>query len=274
MSEIAGRFFMLNSELKNISEFDDSFLQEPHYLYEILRTVGEKPLFMEDHLERFEHSLRLSNIGIPYPKEDIARQIKMLIRENKLDTGNIKMVYLPHESTTGFSFMIYITPHNYPTDEQYMLGVPVSLYYGIRNIPNAKIMDAALRAETDRTRLEQNVYEALLVDNDGYITEGSRSNVFFIKDNKVITPPIDCILPGITRKHIIALCDELDINIQEQKVHKDSVAQMEAAFISGTSRKVLPVNRIDNHTFPVNHPILNSLKEGFNRKVEKYLVRS
>lgn len=271
MSEITGRFYVRNGEFNNNTEFNDSFLLKTHYLYEIFRTVDGIPLFLEDHLERFEHSLRLSNIPIPYPKDKIVWQIKMLIRENDLKTGNIKMVFLPEESTTGFEYLIYITPHHYPTDEQYMLGVPVSFFYGTRDLPNAKIMDSALRSEIDRNRTKQNVYEALLIDSEGYITEGSRSNVFFIKDNKVITSPQDCILPGITRKHIISLCRELSLNVDERRAHKDEVPEMEGVFISGTSRKVLPVNKVDKYSFTANHPILNSLKNGFDRMIEEYL---
>ena len=271
MAEVTGRFHVCNGELKNNVEFDDCFLKKTHYLYEIFRTVDGTPLFLEDHLERFEHSLRLSNLALPYPKDKIVWQINMLIRENDLKTGNIKMVFLPDEETKGFRYIMFVTPHYYPTTEQYMLGVPVSLFYGMRDKPNAKIMDSLLRSETDRNRLEENVYEALLVDNDGFITEGSRSNVFFIKGDQVITPPVEFILPGITRKHIIALCNELDITVKEQKVHKDEVPEMEGVFISGTSRKVLPVNKVDTHSFLVNHSVLNSLKEGFDKKVEQYL---
>ncbi len=273
MSEITGIFYIFNGELKSNSEFDDSFLSKPHYIYEIFRTVDGIPLFVEDHIERFEHSLRLSNIVMPFSKKEILRQIDILIYENNLKTGNIKMVFLPYNATEGFRHMIYITPHDYPTKDQYRYGVPVSFYNGTRIQPNAKIMDSALRLGTDRSRIEENVYEALLVDPDGFITEGSRSNIFFIKnDDKLITPPIDYILPGITRKHIIALCHEMNIDIKEEIVHKEDINEMKGVFVSGTSRKVLPVNRVDKYTFPVDHPLLLKIKDAFNKKIEDYLA--
>ncbi len=271
MSEITGVFHVLNGNLKHNIEFDDSFLRKPHYLYETFRTVNGIPLFIEDHLDRFEHTLRLSNIDIPYQKEEILMQVQMVIMENNLGTGNIKMVFLPGNNTGEFLFVIYITPHKYPTKEQYMVGVPVSLFNGTRDNPNVKLMDCALRSSAEQNKIEQNVYEALLVDKDGYITEGSRSNIFFINNNKVITPPVDCILPGITRKHIINLCKELKITVSEKKVHKTNIANMDGVFISGTSRKVLPVNRVDKYGYPVNHLIISSLKDGFDKKVKEYL---
>ncbi len=271
MSEITGTFHILNGKLKNNIEFDDSFLRKPHYIYETFRTVDGIPLFIEDHLERFEHTLLLSNYDMPYQKEELLRQVEMVINENNLKTGNIKIVFLPGENAGEFIFTIYITPHAYPTKEQYTLGVPVSLFKGIRNNPNVKIMDCTLRLNTDQNKIEQNVYEALLVNQDGYITEGSRSNVFFIKNNIVITPPVELILPGITRKYIIKLCKELNIPIHEKKVHRNDLSSMYGAFISGTSRKVLPINRIDKHSYTAINPITLSLQEGFNKTIIQYL---
>ncbi len=268
MSEITGIFHVLNGKLKHNIEFDDSFLRKPHYLYETFRTVNGIPLFIEDHLDRFEHTLRLSNIDIPYQKEEILMQVQMVIKENNLRTGNIKMVFLPGNNTGEFLFVIYITPHEYPTKEQYMVGVPVSLFNGTRDNPNVKLMDCALRSGAEQNKIEQNVYEALLVDKDGFITEGSRSNVFFIKNNRVITPPVECILPGITRKHVINLCKDLNISISEKKVHKNSIMTMDGAFISGTSRKVLPVNKVDKYSYPAINPITLSLQEGFDKKIK------
>jgi len=271
MSEITGTYHVLNGEIKDNITFDSSFLERPHYIYEVFRTVDGIPLFVEDHIDRFKHSMQISNITVPYLKEEIESHINMLVDKNKLKVGNIKMVFLPGDNASGFKLYIYITPHNYPIEKQYKFGVPVIFYNGTRDNPNAKIMDSALRSVTDRNRVKHNVYEVLLVDKDGYVTEGSRSNIFFIKDDKVVTPPMDFILPGITRKHIISLCEGLNINLDERKVHKKEVVDMEGVFISGTSRKVLPVNRIEKHKFSPYHPLLLEVKEGFNKKIEAYL---
>jgi branched-chain amino acid aminotransferase len=149
--------------------------------------------------------------------------------------------------------------------------VPVRLLFGERKNPNAKIMDSFLRSQADEWRERNNVNEVLLVTHDGFITEGSRSNVFFIKDNTLITAPSDKVLQGIARKHIFAICAENNIEIKEELVHYTKLERMQAAFLSGTSRRVLPINKIDHHHFNTTHPLLKQLHAWFEERVKRYI---
>jgi branched-chain amino acid aminotransferase len=169
------------------------------------------------------------------------------------------------------NLLIYFTPHQYPTPEQFAQGVKVKLLGAERQNPNAKVMDILLRAETDQLKQLDDVYEILLVDHNGFITEGSRSNVFFIRGSEVITPPLEVVLPGITRKKIIRLCQQHEIKILEQPVHQHSLAEFDSLFISGTSRKVLPVKQVDSRAFRVDNPLMRKISELFNQLTQEYL---
>ena len=103
------------------------------------------------------------------------------------------------------------------------------------------------------------LYEVLLVNRDGIITEGSRSNVFFIKNGEVYTSPTDAVLPGVTRTMIIRILEEAGIPLHYSAVRQDELAGFDAAFISGTSPKVLPVANIGDIAYDVDDPVLRSI---------------
>jgi len=271
MPEYLGEFFIHNGNLTTTSAFDNSFLKNPHYIYEVFRVIDGVALFLEDHLDRLNKTCQLSEHCHGFSSGDICRQVHKVIDANNFSYGNLKMV-LYNDNQQNRHFLIYITEHQYPTPQQLKNGVPVALFKGIRENPNAKVMDMKLLNATNIMKLEMEVYETLLVDDDGCITEGSRSNVFFIRQGKVFTPPLHDVLPGITRKHILEVCRNLTIPIVEEKISALSIIIMEAVFISGTSRKVLPVNRIDELEFDANHPVIRQIQDAFNSVVETYIL--
>ncbi|NTW25473.1 MAG: aminotransferase class IV, partial [Lentimicrobium sp.] len=200
----------------------------------------------------------------------LLKEIKTLIKANEVNEGNIKIAITPGKSGKN-NLLIYFTPHQYPTTEQFTTGVVVRLLDAERHNPNAKVMDVALRSETDKIKQSEEVYEILLVDRNGFITEGSRSNVFFIQGSTVITPPLEMVLPGVTRKHIIALCLNNGINLKEESVHFSVVPAFDALFLSGTSRKVLPICQVDKTGYPVNNQLMMQVSALFNAYVAGYI---
>ncbi len=270
MQECLGNLYIHNGTLTDTSHFDDSFLNHPHYIYEVFRVIDKVALFLEDHLQRLQDTCKLSKHCHEFSSKEMKRYVYEVIDANQLYEGNMKIVLYQNQGA-GPQFLVYISEHQYPTQEQYKSGVPVSLFKGIRINPNAKVMDVELRRATNKMKQERDVYETLLVDEEGCITEGSRSNVFFIRKEKVITPPLQDVLPGITRKHIMNICRELSIDVIEEKVPARSVVIMEAVFISGTSRKVLPVNQINDLEFDPDHLITRKIQSGFNKRVTDYI---
>jgi branched-chain amino acid aminotransferase len=268
MSECISLYYLNNRQILSSASFSDSFLQHPFYLYEVFRVIDGVPLFIDDHEQRFLQSLHIPHQNpsdaFGFLKEDIHKLIEL----NALKEGNMKLVFLHDEPA---SLMAYVNPHQYPTDEEFENGVSVGFMEAIRENPNAKVMDTALRSHANVLKQEQQVYETLLVNEDGCVTEGSRSNVFFIKENQLITPPLEQVLPGITRLNIFRLCQKLNIEVIEKCVSMKEVLKMNAVFISGTSRKILPVKQIENTDFNISHPLLLHLKKAFNEFIAAYI---
>ena len=271
MTECLGKYFMRNGKLLETNGFQCDFLSRPHYIYEVFRVIEGIPLFIEDHLERLRQTVRLSGLQEDSVPGDFFEQVSRLVEANELREGNIKVVVLPGEGDEPADFRIYVMEPQYPPKEQFIEGGALALHQGISQNPNAKVMDVGLRSNANAIKHEQQVYETLLVDEQDCITEGSRSNVFFVYGQGLITPPIEDVLPGVTRKHVVKLCRDLGIPLSEQKVPESSLAEMEGVFITGTSRKVLPAFRIDAWLYPPDHPIIRRVQQAFNRQVKRYL---
>jgi len=270
MIECSREFFFINQKLHETSMFADIFHPPVNYIYEVFRVAHGIPLFIEDHIDRFFHTAELAAIKTEFSKTQLADYISQVISNNSLEDGNMKIACF-YNANGNTDLFIYYTPHAYPTEEEYSYGVNVDLFFAERNNPNAKVMNTEMRHSTDEAKHDQGVYELLLVDNEGFITEGSRSNVFFIKDGLLITPPADTVLEGITRKQILSLCRENGIDFQESKVHHSELSQYDTLFISGTSRRVLPVKRVNNLEFSVKNALIKRLQQLFDKKVSDYI---
>jgi branched-chain amino acid aminotransferase len=271
MAEFTREYFICNGLLKPVAEFGQCFAPTSRYIYEVFRVECGIPVFIEDHLERLWKTAELEKIELPFSMDEILSDISKLISANPNGDGNIKIfINLPAHSPV--IRLLYFNPHQYPTVEQFQKGVFVSLFKAERENPNAKVMDVSLRRAAENTKIKESAYEVLLVDRDGYITEGSRSNVFFIKNEKLITPPVHTVLEGITRKHIMKLCLEHQIPVSEELVHHEDLKRMDAVFISGTSRRVLPVFSVNELTFNVSNPLTRKLQKLLESSVAQYIA--
>ncbi|MCK5171180.1 MAG: aminotransferase class IV, partial [Bacteroidales bacterium] len=158
-----------------------------------------------------------------------------------------------------------------PSVKEYKYGVKVGLCRTIRSNPNAKILNTEARKKANNTIVEEKLFEVLLINNEGFITEGSRSNIFFIKDNMVITPPEKDVLNGITRKNILKICKLNKIEIIEKKVHYSELKSIDTMFLTGTSLKALPVRFFGEIEFSTNHKILNRIMELYKESIIRYV---
>ncbi|MBI6872749.1 aminotransferase class IV [Clostridium aciditolerans] len=267
MSECVNKYYVHNNEIKSCEQFDDNLLIGGKSLYEVIRIIDGKPLFLNRHLNRLENSCNITDLQIWLSKDEIKNKICELIGSNNTSIGNVKIVF---KFDNVNSFFAYFVKHHYPSDEDYKNGVNTILYHGERENPNAKIINMNFRAAVDKEIKEKNAYEAILVNRKGYITEGSKSNIFMIKGNSVITAPLVDVLPGITRAVIMELCSEIGLEVLEKNVHYIEVKDLDGLFISGTSPKVLPISRVDNIEFDsVNNKAILEIMKKYNEVVQE-----
>jgi len=265
-------FFIHNNITKPCNEFCDDFYSTGTSVYEVIRIEKGVALFAEDHLERLFNSAAILNLKINESEDEIKSNIRNLIKINNSFVGKIKlMVHFNPENNKQQDFLLYFNPHYFPTDEEYKSGVRTGLCNAIRTNPNAKMHNTEARLKANHIIAEQKLFEVILMDNEGCITEGSRSNVLFISDNSVISAPEKYILQGIARKNVKRICNKNNIGFIERKIKLTDMNRMDAMFLTGISLKILPVATFDDIRFKVENPLLARLMQLYDLEIENYI---
>jgi branched-chain amino acid aminotransferase len=161
-------------------------------------------------------------------------------------------------------------PH-LPEPEEYVTGVHTIFLHKMRMNPNAKVWNQQMRNANIAELNKAHAYEGILITDDGFITEGSRSNVFFVQENTVFTTPENHILQGITRKKVLEICRWNQIHVKQLQIRKSDISKFSSMFLTGTSRKVLPVKSIENIQFSVENTTMQTIVEEFEEYVLKYI---
>jgi branched-chain amino acid aminotransferase len=267
MNECYGRMFMLNGTLQPVELFDKSLVYEGDSIYEVLRMVKGNPIFFPDHMERLVTSARLQKKEPLADASSLRKDIISLARSDKKRETNLKIVFNYNNGKTNC--LLYFIEPSYPSETQYQKGVKGILFFAERKDPESKVINHKLRSSIYHRLISESSYEAILVNEKNLITEGSRSNIFFLKGDNLITAPDNVILNGITRKHILEICAENRIRVEFGCVKTSDIREYDAVFMTGTSPIVLPFYCIDNNFFRVKHQLIEKLRELYLEKAEK-----
>lgn len=266
-------YYIENGDIKS-TEDENIFKQiEKPSIYEVIRVIDGVPLFLEEHLERMFNSAKITGYEMDRNEEQIKEDIKKLILKNHIKELNIKLLSVGIEGR-GKVFLAYCIKSFYPPREYYDNGIKTILFHHERQNPNAKVFLTSFKEEVAKELKEKDAFEALLVSESGHIPEGSRSNIFFVQGNKIYTASGKDVLLGVTRKEILKVCEELEIEIVEESIHVNEIDQMDGAFMTGTSVNALPisaVNEIQINSVKNKHII--NINNTFNEKISNYIDR-
>ncbi|MFZ5351531.1 MAG: aminotransferase class IV [Bacillota bacterium] len=267
--EATMKYYMHNGALHPVNSFH-SVNPEGKTIYEVVRVIKGIPLFLEKHLDRLLSSAESIGLEIGHLMDSIKQCIYKTIEANSMPEANLKLVVYKKDSTA--EFVAYFIKSTYPSTEQYMSGVPAITFNGERDNPNAKIINQALRDSIDSILAEKNAYEAVLINNKGFFTEGSRSNIFVVKDHKVYTAPAESVLIGITRIYVFELCKALGIDLQETPMTLEFLYNSDGAFITGTSPKILPISSVDGKQLKsAENELIQRLMKAYDNMIVKYI---
>lgn len=258
---------LVNDTAQDSAGFSEKILETGLSIYEVIRIFNKRPIFLNDNLLRLDNSLKKSNIRLEPADLHLSDKLEHLIRLEHIEEGNVK--YVLHFTDGRMTEYLYTIPHSYPSAEAYRNGVDTMTCRAVRENPEVKYLNPALRNLTNRLMQENGVYEIILVDDEEYVTEGSRSNVFFIRKNTLYTTPGAYVLPGTSRKRVFDICKAEKISLEEKRIGADTLSRYEAAFITGTSPLILPIRRIDAVSFHPDHPLLRRLMRSYFALLEK-----
>lgn len=260
-------YYLEDGHIEKIINYTSDATEKGRIIYEVIKVIHGVPLFYEDHIKRFESSFNLTNKVFSYKYDKIKEYIDRLIEANKIDCGNIKITFDIETDT----MKIFSINHSYPSKEMYEKGVNTIFYHGERTNPNAKVVDNDFRTKVTEEIKKNNAYEAILVNKRGYITEGSKSNIFMIEKDKLYTSPLEDVLPGVTRGRIILLSKRIGLSFEEKSIKYSDIENIDAMFISGTSPNILPISAVDNKILDVENKVLRYLMKKFDEEIEKYV---
>jgi branched-chain amino acid aminotransferase len=215
---------------------------------------------LQDHTDRLFNSAHILQMKMPFSKQEISDAMCAAVRENKLESAYIRPMAFYGAEAMGIAAKTLSTHvicaawswGAYMGDEALTRGIRVKTSSFSRHHVNITMCKAKANGNYMNSILAhqeaaQDGYdEALLLDVDGFVAEGSGENVFIVRKGKLITPDLTSALEGVTRDTIVQLAGELGIEVIEKRITRDEVYTADEAFFTGTAAEVTPIRELDN----------------------------
>jgi branched-chain amino acid aminotransferase len=267
-----------------ISVFDHGFLYGEG-IYETMRTYHGKPFLFDRHMRRLRRSASMIELALPFTDEGLASQIRFTQTAAKLEgegyirvlvTRGVGELTYDLKATPNPSVVIIVKPQVDPAAEVYEKGVRVVVVDVVRNHPatvnpmikSNNLMNSALAMQQ---ALRSNAFEGVMRNYKGELTECTTANLFIVKNNVALTPPLDAgLLPGITREFVFDIGKEAGVEVAEQVLRDDDLFRADEAFLTSTTRELVPIVTVNDRTIGNGRPgaVTWRLLNAFRRAVE------
>ncbi len=224
-------------------------------------TRKEPAIFrLKEHMMRLHTSAKAINLSIPYPVDVLCKAAKDVINANGLKAGYIRPISFFGVSGIG------VNPLDYPV-ETFIAAFSLGAYLGENGIRDgirihtsswrrisstavpatAKVCGSYVNSALAVMEAKQNGFdEAVLLNDEGMVAEGSGENIFMVKDGRVFTPPLNAgILPGITRDSVMTLATDLEISVEERNFVRSELYLADELFFTGSAAEVTPIREVD-----------------------------
>jgi len=222
---------------------------------------------LQEHTDRLFRSAHIMRMPMPYDKAALNEAQKRVIRENNLQESYLRpMAFYGSEGmglrADNLQVHLMVAAWHWPSymsPEARDLGIKVRTSSYTRHHVNITMCKAKANGNyinsmlALREALDSGCEEALLLDNEGYVAEGSGENVFIVRDDVIYTPELTSCLDGITRKTIFQLARDCGYEIREKRITRDEVYVAEEAFFTGTAAEVLPIRELDGRVIGEGH---------------------
>lgn len=250
---------------------------------------------LQDHTKRLFNSAKITGMHLLYTQEQINQAHIEVVKANKLSScyfrpmafyGSNKLGVAPDQNDV--QVIVAAWPWGaYLGEEGMQRGIRVQISSFTRHHPNITMIKAkangnymnSIMANTEATR---NGYdEAIMLDANGFVAEGSGENVFIINDGKLYTPALDAALDGITRRTVMAIAADMQLTVTEKRITRDEVYCADEVFFTGTAAEVTPIREVDGRTIGcgARGPLTTEIQQryfdivhGKNAKYESWLT--
>ena len=246
---------------------------------------GRSAVFrLPEHMRRLADSCHIGQMKMPYSIEDLCAGAKQTLAANGLRAGYIRPVAYIGHGVMGVHpadnpVRVFIATWKwgaYLGEDALKKGIRAKISSYARWQPNTVMTRGKLTGHyvtgilAKREAKSMGFDEAIMLDTDGYCAEGSGENLFIVRDGKIKTTPLTCVLPGITRDTIIRLAEDHNIPIEEQRFSRDELYTADEAFFTGTAAEVTPIREVDGRSIGKGEPgpVTKLLQEKFFEVVQ------
>lgn len=265
---------IMSPQQAKVSVFDRSYLYGDS-LYEVVRTRNGVIVHMNEHLHRLEESAKLCRMVLGQTPEKFAAEIHRTFAAFRalpgmatqdaycrlvVSRGEGKIGFGLKQLTTSTLFSIIVQPLELPTPQQLQTGVKLKIVDRLRNHPQA--LDPAMKSGNYLNSLlaylegtPEGFDDALMLNQDGHVTEGTVFNVGYFKRGIFVTPPLDIgILDGITRRELLIVCKNMGIETREIRFPRERLYEADEVCWISTTKEVFPVVQVDQYKIASGKP--------------------
>ncbi|MFD2515518.1 aminotransferase class IV [Pontibacter locisalis] len=238
-------FLPLKSATLHVS---DLAIQRGYGVFDFIKVEGKQPLFLQNYLDRFYSSAGELNLKVPCTKQELKATIFDLVQKNDLGTSGLKMILTGGYSENGFdpvvpNLLIQQQSLTLPGKEMVENGIKVITHEYVRELPEVKTINYTMGIRLQKTVKEKGAADVLYHTN-GAVSEFPRCNFFIVKQDGTVATPSQNILRGITRKNVLSLAAR-KFKAVEEEITLEDVLQAKEAFLTSTTKRVVPIVKVD-----------------------------
>jgi D-alanine transaminase len=270
----------LVSRNEALVDIEDRGYQFGDGIYEVIRVYDGHIFLMAEHLERLKRSASEIDLILPVSLAQLEEKLIDLVKQTACKNGMIYIQLSRGVAPRNHNFpspevkaqlVAYTKPLDRPLNQQ-KEGVKAILVNDIRWLRcDIKTINLLPNVLAKQEAVKNQAYEAIQ-HRDGIVTEGSASNVFIVKENKLYTHPANnFILNGITRQFVLKLCAELDISVIEQTFDVNDLLQADEVFMTSTTSEIIPIVQVDTHLIGQGKPgaLTQQLQNAFEQRINQ-----
>ena len=241
-------------------------------VYETIKVRNHIIYFPEEHIKRLFESANIIELTHQFTEKEVLKFLQEFMQRIKKESYNIKIQLIGTTQPNIAEIYIFATSPLFLTTQMKNQGVKTILVNGERQYPKAKTMNMLTSYLAYKNAKKVNAYDALLIDTQGFIHEGTRANLFYTDGETIFTPPKNTVLDGVTQNTVIEALQKEGIKVIQRELKKEELSSFTGYFLTSTSINILPITTIDSTQFLIP-PIVKKAILIYENYLKTYLEK-
>jgi len=277
------KFCLFNGEVKDTSQpifqINDLAILRGYGIFDFMPIKSSIPLFFDDYWKRFSNSARITGLNLQFSQAEFREQIQTLVRKNKINDGYCRVILTGGYSSNGFSpdgtpNCVVTTMGEFGYDASEYKGTKLLTLLFTRENPLVKSLNYSTVLMQQEKLKSEGASDVLYIDQNSIVSESSRANFFILNSDGILMTPGTNILPGITRKNVLAAAEKIGIPVKIEDFNLDEVRSAQSAFMTSTTKNIMPVTKVDD--FVINEEkivqTITDLQAELDREINRYIA--